>query len=105
MSTKSTTSLKDFELISKLGEGAFAEVFKVKRKEDGLYYAMKKVQLHLSRSAWPELKIKIEIMPLIKSESLHLRVEKTLSSTNKPSMMNPALLFASSWSMPKAEIC
>jgi serine/threonine protein kinase len=44
MSSKSTTSLKDFELISKLGEGAFAEVFKVKRKEDGLYYAVKKVK-------------------------------------------------------------
>jgi NIMA (never in mitosis gene a)-related kinase len=44
MSSKSTTSLKDFELISKLGEGAFAEVFKVNRKEDGLYYAMKKVK-------------------------------------------------------------
>ena len=43
MSTKSTSSLKNFELISKIGEGAFAEVFEVKRKEDGLYYAMKKV--------------------------------------------------------------
>jgi hypothetical protein len=32
MTSKSTTSLKDFELVGKLGEGAFAEVFKVKRK-------------------------------------------------------------------------
>lgn len=32
MSSKSPTSLKDFDLVSKLGEGAFAEVFKVKRK-------------------------------------------------------------------------
>ncbi len=44
MTTKAITSLKDFEFVSKLGEGAFAEVFKVKRKEDGLYYAMKKVK-------------------------------------------------------------
>jgi serine/threonine protein kinase len=44
MTSKNITSLKDFDFVSKLGEGAFAEVFKVKRKEDGQYYAMKKVQ-------------------------------------------------------------
>lgn len=40
------TSLKDFEVTTKLGEGAFGQVFKVKRKIDGKEYAMKKVSLH-----------------------------------------------------------
>ena len=34
---------KDFEVISLLGKGAFSTVDKVKRKQDGQYYAMKKV--------------------------------------------------------------
>lgn len=54
MSNKTITSLKDFDFVSKLGEGAFAEVFKVKRKEDGLYYAMKKVNKFLLRLGWQE---------------------------------------------------
>lgn len=29
-----TTTIKDFEVVAKLGEGAFAEVFKVIRRED-----------------------------------------------------------------------
>lgn len=29
------TSLKDFEILSRLGEGAFGQVFKIKRKIDG----------------------------------------------------------------------
>lgn len=35
--------LRDFDVISKLGEGAFGQVYKVKRKVDGKEYAMKKV--------------------------------------------------------------
>lgn len=37
--------MKDFEVLSKLGEGAFGVVFKVKRKEDGEEYALKKVKI------------------------------------------------------------
>lgn len=39
-------SLADFELLGRLGEGAFSQVFRVRRKSDGLYYALKKVKLH-----------------------------------------------------------
>lgn len=48
-----------FEILSKLGEGSFGEVFKVRSKEDGLLYAVKKSkqfykgehyrQVHISR--------------------------------------------------------
>lgn len=37
--------MKDFEILSKLGEGAFGVVFKVKRREDGEEYALKKVKI------------------------------------------------------------
>ena len=38
-------SISDFEIVSKLGDGAFSSVFKVVRKSDGDYYALKKVKL------------------------------------------------------------
>ena len=37
--------MQNFEVICKVGEGAFASVYKVKRKEDGCIYAMKKIKL------------------------------------------------------------
>lgn len=37
--------MQNFETISKVGEGAFASVYKVKRKEDGQIYAMKKIKI------------------------------------------------------------
>ena len=43
MESKAITTLKDFESVAKLGEGSFAEVFKMRRKADGQFYAVKKV--------------------------------------------------------------
>lgn len=40
-----STSLEDFELISRLGEGAYSSVYKVKRKSDKQIYALKKVRM------------------------------------------------------------
>ena len=37
------SNLKDFDVLNKLGEGAFGQVFRVKRKKDGKEYALKKV--------------------------------------------------------------
>ena len=37
-------SLKNFEILSKIGEGAYSEVHKVRRKSDGAIYALKKVK-------------------------------------------------------------
>ncbi len=38
-------SLKDFQIISKLGEGAYSSVYQVKRISDGNIYALKKVRM------------------------------------------------------------
>jgi NIMA (never in mitosis gene a)-related kinase len=39
------SKLQDFQVIKKIGDGAFAEVLQVKRKSDGALYAMKKVKI------------------------------------------------------------
>lgn len=38
-------SLSDFQIVKKCGEGAFSEVYQVKRKSDGQTYALKKVKM------------------------------------------------------------
>ena len=37
--------MNKFDVLAKVGEGAFASVYKVKRKEDNQIYAMKKIKL------------------------------------------------------------
>lgn len=39
------TTLQDFYVIEKIGDGAYSEVFKVRRHTDGKIYALKKVGL------------------------------------------------------------
>lgn len=39
-------SLKDFQVLNRLGEGSFSSVWKVKRLSDGKEYAMKKVKMN-----------------------------------------------------------
>lgn len=38
-------SLKEFEFLKEIGKGAFAKVYLVKRKSDGILYAMKRVKM------------------------------------------------------------
>ena len=38
-------SLRDFVILTKIGDGAYSEVYKVKRLSDGQYYALKKVKM------------------------------------------------------------
>lgn len=37
--------IKDFQILSKLGEGAYSAVYKVRRVTDGEEYALKRVKL------------------------------------------------------------
>jgi NIMA (never in mitosis gene a)-related kinase len=38
-------SIKDFQIINKLGEGAYSTVYKVLRNEDNHHYALKRVKV------------------------------------------------------------
>lgn len=38
-------SLEDFDIVSKLGDGAYSTVYKVVRKEDNKIYALKRVKM------------------------------------------------------------
>ena len=47
---RSKMSMQDFHILSKIGEGAYSIVYKVKRLSDGQEYALKKVRMgNLSR--------------------------------------------------------
>jgi len=39
------SSLKDFNILKKLGDGAFSSVYSAKRLSDGAIYAIKKVKM------------------------------------------------------------
>jgi NIMA (never in mitosis gene a)-related kinase len=40
------SGLKDYDILKLVGEGAFASVFRVKRKCDGKEYALKRIKLN-----------------------------------------------------------
>jgi NIMA (never in mitosis gene a)-related kinase len=40
-----TSKLSDFQIIKKLGDGAYSSVYKVRRAEDNDVYALKKVKM------------------------------------------------------------
>jgi NIMA (never in mitosis gene a)-related kinase len=40
-----TSKLSDFQIIKKLGDGAYSSVYKVRRAEDNDTYALKKVKM------------------------------------------------------------
>jgi len=39
------SKIRSFEILKLLGKGSYSNVYKVKRKTDGIIYAMKKVKL------------------------------------------------------------
>lgn len=64
-------SLKEFEIIKKLGEGAYSTVHLVKRKEDGKEYALKKVKImNLSEKEKENALNEIRILASIKNPNI-----------------------------------
>ena len=62
------SSLSEFEVLKRLGEGSFGTVYQVKRKSDGKIYAMKKVKmLSLSTKEKETALNEIRILASIKS--------------------------------------
>ena len=44
-SNKQRSSMKDYKIIKQVGKGSYGTVFKVRRKSDGLIYAIKTINL------------------------------------------------------------
>ena len=60
--------MDDFQIISKLGEGAYSTVFKVKRNIDNQIYALKKVKLlNLSEKEKENSLNEVRILASVKS--------------------------------------
>ena len=60
--------MNDFQIINKLGEGAYSTVFKVKRLVDGNIYALKKVKLlNLSEKEKQNALNEVRILASVKS--------------------------------------
>jgi len=61
--------MEDFQVLSKLGEGAYSVVYKVIRKADNLVYALKKVKLlNLSEKEKLNALNEVRILASIKSK-------------------------------------
>jgi len=64
-------SLKDFQLMEKLGEGAYSSVYKVVRLTDSKVYALKKVRmLDLSDKEKENALNEVRILASIKSSNI-----------------------------------
>ena len=61
--------MNDFQILSKLGEGAYSTVYKVKRTLDGNLYALKKVKLlNLSEKEKLNALNEVRILASVKSQ-------------------------------------
>ena len=66
-----SSTVNDFEIISRLGEGAYSSVYKVKRISDGQLYALKKVRLmNLSEKERENALNEVRILASIKHNNI-----------------------------------
>ena len=64
-------SIKNFQVLSKLGEGAYSSVYLVKRIEDGNEYALKKVKImNLSEKEKENALNEIRILASVKNPNI-----------------------------------
>ncbi len=64
-------SLGNFQMITKLGEGAYSSVYKVKRLTDGGVYALKKVRmLNLSQKEKENALNEVRILASVKNPNV-----------------------------------
>ena len=64
-------SLSNFQMITKLGEGAYSSVYKVRRLTDGCEYALKKVRmLNLSEKERENALNEVRILASIRSPNI-----------------------------------
>ena len=64
-------SISDFQIISKLGDGSYSQVYKVKRIEDSQEYALKKVKmLNLSEREKENALNEVRILASIKHKNV-----------------------------------
>ena len=65
------SKLEDFEILTRLGEGAYSSVYKVKRKSDKQIYALKKVRmLNLSKKEKQNALNEVRILASIQDRNI-----------------------------------
>ena len=91
-------SLKDFVILSKLGEGAYSSVYKVQRVADSQIYALKKVKMNnLSDKEQENALNEVRILASIKNPYI-VGYKQAFVESN--SLWYPLSHPASSWTSP-----
>ena len=77
-------SMNDFQIIEKLGEGAYSSVYKVKRRNDAKIYALKKVRMvDLSDKEKENALNEVRILASIKSTNIIAYKEAFVDETTQ----------------------
>jgi len=77
-------SMRDFEILGKLGDGAYSTVYRVLRNEDGLTYALKRVKLaSLSQKEKDNALNEIRILASIRHPNIIAYKEAFLDESTK----------------------
>jgi NIMA (never in mitosis gene a)-related kinase len=77
------TTLKDFQIINKLGEGAYSSVYKIKRLTDTQEYALKKVKLmNLSEKEKQNALNEVRILASVKHSNMIAYKEAFIEETS-----------------------
>lgn len=98
-------SMNDFEILAKLGEGAYSSVYKVKRLVDESIYALKKVKLvNLSNREIHNAVNEVRILASIRHPNIIGYKEAFYDAATK-SLWYARPYAASSWSTQTGEIC